>query len=114
MEKDQEYIEQLVKPLCDHPDDVKTERRVDARGVFVILKVNKEDVPYLIGRQGFNAIAIKSMIRMWGKKNNETLSLRIEQPTEYLEQRRANDKVVAKIVENKTTNDKIIDDINKI
>ena len=43
-EKDQDFIDFTVKALVDHPDDVKTERTIDERGVLITLHVNQEDM----------------------------------------------------------------------
>ena len=53
--KDQEFIESLVKSIVNHPEDVKTERTVDDRGVLITLHINQEDMGYVIGRQGQTA-----------------------------------------------------------
>ena len=37
---DQEFLEYVIKSLVDHPEDVKTERKVDEMGVLVSLTVN--------------------------------------------------------------------------
>ena len=48
MEKDQEFVEYLVKALVDHPTDVKTERTVDEMGVLITLHLNPEDMGQVI------------------------------------------------------------------
>jgi predicted RNA-binding protein YlqC (UPF0109 family) len=43
MEKDQAFLEYVVKALVDHPNDVKLDRKVDEMGVLLTLSVNGED-----------------------------------------------------------------------
>ena len=39
-EKDQEFVEYIVKALVDHPEDVRTDRSVDEMGVLITLHLN--------------------------------------------------------------------------
>ena len=77
---DQEFLEFLVKSIVDHPDDVKVERRVDEMGVLLSLKVNKEDMGQVVGRQGATANAIRSLLRIVGVKHDARVNLKIEEP----------------------------------
>jgi hypothetical protein len=77
---DQEFLEYLVKSLVDHPDDVKIERTVDERGVFLKLHVNAADMGQVVGRKGATAIAIRSLLKIVGIKNNARVNFKIEEP----------------------------------
>ena len=77
---DQEFLEFLVKAIVDHPDDVTVERRVDEMGVLLSLKVNKEDMGQVVGRQGATANAIRSLLRIIGVKHDARVNLKIEEP----------------------------------
>lgn len=77
---DQKFIEDIVKALVNHPDDVRTTREVDEMGVLITLKVNPEDMGIVIGRSGQNARAIRTLVRVVGAKNNAHVNLRIEEP----------------------------------
>ncbi len=76
----QDFVEHVVKNLVDHPDDVSTEKTVDERGVLITLKINPEDMGYVIGRQGQNARAIRTLLRLVGARNNARVTLKIEEP----------------------------------
>lgn len=80
MEKDQEFVEYLVKALVNHPEDVKTERKVDERGVLITLHVNPEDMGYVIGRKGQTAESIRRLTRTVGAKYDARVNLRIFEP----------------------------------
>lgn len=80
MEKDQEFVEQIVKTIVAHPEDVKTERSVDERGVLITLHINPEDMGYVIGRQGQTARAIRTLTKIVGAKNNARVNLKIVEP----------------------------------
>lgn len=77
---DKQFLEYLVKSIVDHPDDVKVERSVDERGVFLSLRVHATDMGQVVGRQGATAKAIRSLLRIVGIKNNARVNLKIEEP----------------------------------
>ncbi len=77
---DQEFLEFVVKSLVDHPEDVKIDRKVDEMGVLLTLKVNKDDMGQLIGKQGSTIRAIRTLLRIIGLKNHARVNLKIEEP----------------------------------
>ena len=79
-EKDQEFLEYLVKMLVDNPNDVKVERKVDEMGVLLSLMVNPADMGQIIGREGSTAKAIRNLVRIVGLKNHARVNLKIEEP----------------------------------
>ncbi len=79
---DQQFIEALVKAIVNHPDDVKTERTVDERGVLITLHVNQEDMGYVIGRQGQTARALRILLKTFGAKENARVNMKIFEPEE--------------------------------
>ena len=79
-ERDQEFLEYVVKTLVDHPEDVKTERKVDEMGVLITLDVNPQDMGKIIGRTGNTAKAIRTLLRVVGMKNNARVNLKINEP----------------------------------
>ncbi len=79
-ERDQEFLEYLVKELVDHPTDVKVDRKVDEMGVLLSLRVNPQDMGQIIGREGSTAKAIRNLVRIIGLKNHARVNLKIEEP----------------------------------
>ena len=80
MQRDQEFLDYLIKALVDHPEDVKVNRQVDEMGVLMTLDVNPEDMGKIIGRQGNIAKAIRTLLRVVGMKNNARVNLKINEP----------------------------------
>lgn len=80
MELDQQFVEDVVKAIVNHPDDVKTERIIDDRGVLISLHTNPEDMGYVIGRSGQTARSIRTLLRIVGAKSNERVTLKIIEP----------------------------------
>lgn len=78
--KDQQFIEYVVKSIVNHPEDVKTERTVDERGVLITLHINQEDMGYVIGRQGQTARALRILLKIVGAKENARVNLKVYEP----------------------------------
>lgn len=78
--KDQEFVEFIVKSIVGHPEDVSTERAVDEMGVLITLKINPEDMGYVIGRQGQTAKAIRTLLKIVGAKEKARINLKIHEP----------------------------------
>ena len=78
--KDQEFVEMIVRAIVNNPDDVRTERTVDERGVLITLHINQEDMGYVIGRQGQTARAIRTLLKIVGAKENARVNLKIYEP----------------------------------
>ncbi len=80
MEKDQAFVEMLVRELVDNPDKVTTDRTVDERGVLITLTVDPADMGKLIGKEGRTAKAVRTLLRVIGAKNNARVNLKIAEP----------------------------------
>lgn len=80
MEKDQEFVEYVVKALVDNPASVSSERTVDEMGVLITLKVDPTDLGQVIGRQGQTAKSIRTLLRVVGAKNHARVNLKIYEP----------------------------------
>lgn len=89
MEKDQEFVEYVVKALVDNPSAVSSERTVDEMGVLITLKVDTTDLGQVIGRQGQTAKSIRTLLRVVGAKNHARVNLKIYEPDGMRAQRRS-------------------------
>jgi len=79
-EKDQEFLEYVIKALVDNPDEVKISRTVDEMGVLLTLVVHRDDMGKIIGRSGNTAKAVRTLLRVVGMKYNARVNLKIEEP----------------------------------
>lgn len=79
-EFDQEFVEYVVRAIVNHPEDVKTDRIIDERGVLITLHVNPDDMGYVIGRQGQTARAVRTLLKIVGAKSNARVNLKIYEP----------------------------------
>lgn len=80
IEKDQQFVEMVVKEIVDNPNDVKVERTVDERGVFIQLSINPEDMGKVIGKEGRTAKALRTLLRIVGAKEDARVNLKIIEP----------------------------------
>lgn len=80
MVNDKEFLEYVVKALVDHPEKVSVDRKVDEMGVLLTLNLAPEDMGYVIGRQGQNAKAVRTLLRLVGARNNAHVNLKINEP----------------------------------
>ena len=81
-EKDVEFVAFIVKAIVEKPEAVEVERTVDEMGVLISLKVDKEDMGKLIGKNGQTAKSIRTLLRIIGSKNNARVNLKIVEPEE--------------------------------
>jgi predicted RNA-binding protein YlqC (UPF0109 family) len=79
---DQEFVEATVRAIVNHPDDVRTERIIDERGVLITLHINPEDMGYVIGRQGQTARSLRTLLKIVGAKSDARVNLKIYEPEE--------------------------------
>jgi uncharacterized protein len=80
MEKDQEFVEYIIKALVDNPEDVRTDRTVDEMGVLITLHINSVDMGQVIGRMGQTAKAVRTLLRVVGAKHKARVNLKINEP----------------------------------
>lgn len=80
MEKVKEFVEYVAKALVDYPDKVEVRETTDEMGVLISLKVAKEDMGLIVGRQGKTAQAFRELVRIAGYKQKARVSLKIEEP----------------------------------
>lgn len=79
-ERDQEFLEFVVKGLVEHGDAVKINRTVDEMGVLLTLDLHADDMGKVIGRSGNTAKAIRTLLRVVGMKHNARVNLKINEP----------------------------------
>ena len=106
MERDQEFVEHVVKELVDHPEDVRTERKVDEMGVLITLFINPQDFGQVIGRSGQTAKALRTLLRIVGAKNRARVNLKIYEP-----ERPHSESSPREMAENKPASDDPLDNL---
>ena len=113
MEKDQKFVEDVVKAIVDCPDKVTTERTIDEMGVLIKLTVDPPDMGKVIGKDGKTAKSIRTLLRVLGAKNNARVNLKIVEPegSERPERVDRVEKEEDKETEKVEKKDEVLDDV---
>ena len=79
-ERDQQFVEYVVKAIVDNPDKVVVKRSVDEMGVLLELGVDPADMGKIIGKEGRTAKAVRTLLRVLGAQNHSRVNLKIMEP----------------------------------
>lgn len=74
-----ELLETLAKALVDYPDEVSVHEVEGEKSIILELKVSKEDIGKVIGKQGRIAKAIRTVIKAAAVKSNRRVVVEILQ-----------------------------------
>lgn len=77
---DEKFLDFIVKTLVSKETEIEIKRTVDELGVLLSLKVNKDDLPRIIGKEGQTAKAIRLLLRVLGYTQKTRINLKIEIP----------------------------------
>ncbi len=72
-----ELIEYIARALVDHPDDVAVTEKEEDDTITIELRVAKEDLGKVIGKQGRTARAMRSLLSAIAGKVNKRSRLDI-------------------------------------
>lgn len=72
-----ELVERIAKALVDKPDEVQVNEIEGEHACVLELKVAKEDVGKVIGKEGKHASAIRTILSAIGGKKNKRYTLEI-------------------------------------
>lgn len=70
-------LELIIKQLVDHPDDVNINEIAGEQTCVFELRVNKEDLGKIIGKQGRTARAIRTLLSAAAVKDSKRVMLEI-------------------------------------
>lgn len=72
-----EMVEHIAKLIVDKPNEVKVNVLEGAQTTVIELKVAKEDLGKVIGREGRNAKAIRTLLTAIGNRMKKRIHLEI-------------------------------------
>lgn len=78
MENDQQILGEILTSICSVPFNLT--RTIDERGVLLTIKVDKTDMPIVIGAKGSMIGSIRRIVKVVGWKNNANVSIRVLEP----------------------------------
>lgn len=70
-----DILEVLIKNLVDNPDEVSITEKTEAKAICYEVKVSKNDMGKVIGKQGKMAKAIRSIIKAVATKEHKKVSV---------------------------------------
>ena len=70
-----DVLEVVIKNLVDNPDGVSINEKTNAKAVCYEVKVAKDDMGKVIGKQGRLAKAIRTIIKAIATKENKRVSV---------------------------------------
>lgn len=77
---DEVLLESIVREMVDFPQEVHVTRQQDEQGILLSLNVNPADMGKVIGVQGANAKALRTIMRCVGIRNNARINIKIIEP----------------------------------
>lgn len=80
MPKDQEVLETILKAIVRKPEEVEVERSTDDMGVFLRVRVAREDMGLVIGEQGKNIGAVRMVMKLVGLASQARVNIKLEEP----------------------------------
>ncbi len=75
-----ELIEYIARSLVDHPDQVQVIQGKRGPDISIKLRVAKEDMGRVIGKQGRVAGAIRILLNVAAARSSKSATLDIEEP----------------------------------
>jgi len=74
-----ELLETIARSLVDYPDEVSVNEIESENGIILELRVSKEDMGKVIGKQGRIAKAIRTVVKAAAIKENVRVAVEIVQ-----------------------------------
>ena len=78
--KSKELLIAIVESIADVKEGVSVTETTDDLGVLLEVKVAKEDMGKIIGKDGLTAQAIRNIVRVVGMKDKARVSVKIVEP----------------------------------
>ncbi len=77
MEAEVVFLQHIIDNVVSQPEAVKIERTQDELWILLTLSVAKEDMWIVIGKWWNTINAIRSILRLFGMKNDKKVNLKV-------------------------------------
>jgi len=77
---DIQYLKNILEGLVSKPQDIVINRTVDDMGVLLTVKLAKEDMGRVIGREGRTINSIRHVTKCFGYAIDSELNIKVEEP----------------------------------
>ncbi|MDP5039165.1 MAG: KH domain-containing protein [Candidatus Gracilibacteria bacterium] len=75
--KEIEFLKFIISQLVNNQEDIIIERKEDELGVLLTLRVNKEDMGSIIGKNGNIVSSIRTLLKILGSKTGKRINLKV-------------------------------------
>ncbi len=75
-----EYLNDLLRPIAKHPDEILVVETQDPMGVLLSVVVHGEDMGLVVGKGGETANAIRHLVRIVGLRGSARVSVKFSEP----------------------------------
>ncbi len=72
-----EFLKFIITSIVKNANDVEIEQKEDELGTLLMLKLNKEDIGSVIGKDGKTINAIRTILRVFWSKTNTRINLKV-------------------------------------
>jgi predicted RNA-binding protein YlqC (UPF0109 family) len=77
MQSASEFLSFIISTLVEEKDKIEITEKHDELGTLLTLKVSKSDMGTIIGKEGKTIQSIRTVLRVYGSKQNERVNLKI-------------------------------------
>ncbi len=72
-----DFLSLIVDALVQHKSDIQIEQKEDELWTLLTLKVNKDDMKTIIGREGNTISAIRTVLRVFWSRQGARVNLKV-------------------------------------
>jgi len=69
------YLKNLIEPLIN--DAMRVDKIVDQKGVLFMVYLSSKDLSVIVGKEGKNVLAVRTLMHIYGSKNDKHISLKV-------------------------------------
>jgi predicted RNA-binding protein YlqC (UPF0109 family) len=71
---EEQYLKNLIEPLIN--DEMRLDKIVDDRGILFMIYLKSKDLSTIVGKEGKNITAIRTLMHIYGSKIEKHISLK--------------------------------------
>ena len=72
-----EYLKGVISPLCVDQEQLVIEFTINELGLNLLVSASTKDLPFLIGKYGMTANAIRQVLLIWGARHGAKVNFSI-------------------------------------
>ena len=76
------FVSYVLEQICDKKDEIDIEKTEDERGVLLVVRVDDADIGRVIGKEGKNISAVRTLLNVFSARENKKYSIKVENKVE--------------------------------